>query len=78
MKKLAVLALIAALMVPLGASDFIMDYYAVRITVDDSRSMNIKENYTIEFPEPVHGFIRDIQYRFSDGTNADFELLWAS
>ncbi len=78
MRKLAVLALIAALMVPLCASDFIMDYYAVRITVDDSRSMNIKENYTIEFPEPVHGFIRDIQYRFSDGTNADFELLWAS
>ena len=78
MKKLAFIALVLLLSFQAYAENFVLDYYAVRINVDESRSMDIRENLTLEYTVPSHGFYRDIQYRFPGGAKADFNLLWTS
>ena len=60
-----------------AADGFVMDYYAVRIDVDSSRTMQVRENITLEYTSPAHGFIRDIQHRFGTAS-ADIDLLWTS
>ena len=78
MRRLVIAIVLALSMLPVSAGDLLLDYYAVRIEVDEARSMHIKENFSVEYNAPVHGFQRDIQYRFPDGTEADLELLWSS
>ena len=38
--------------------------YHVDISVDSARDMHIREEITLEYTTPSHGFLRDIQYRF--------------
>ena len=78
MRKLAVLALLLLFCFPLAAENFIIDSYSVRIDVDESRAMNIKEDLSLEYTSPSHGFYRDIQYRFPGGETADYSLIWTS
>ena len=79
MRRMGAFALLLLLSVlPAWSSSFVMDYYAVRIDVDRARGMVIRENFSMEYTEPSHGFYRDIQYRFPDGTKADVEMLGAS
>ena len=65
MRRMGAFALLLLLSVlPAWSSSFVMDYYAVRIDVDRARGMVIRENFSMEYTEPSHGFYRDIQYRF--------------
>ena len=60
-----------------AADSFVMDHYAVMIDVDSSRTLQVRENITLEYTSPAHGFIRDIQHRFGTAS-ADIDLLWTS
>ncbi len=78
MRKLFLIAFFLLLIIPLYAEAFILDYYSVIMNVDDERSMTIKEDFSLEYTVPSHGFYRDIQYRFRDGVTADVDILWTS
>ena len=73
----AVILFLLLLSLPLAASGFFVDYYMVRIDVDDARDMVIRENLSLEYTEPSHGFYRDIQHRFGN-LDAAVDVLWTS
>ncbi len=73
----AAILFLLLLSLPLAASGFLVDYYMVRIDVDDARDMVIRENLSLEYTEPSHGFYRDIQHRFGN-LDAAVDVLWTS
>ena len=62
----------------LNAENFIVEDYRVSIDVDAARDMRIREDIVLDYTVPSHGFYRDIQYRFDDGTVADVSVAGAS
>ena len=78
MKRTMVLALAIIAVLPLWAESFIVDDYSMTISIDSSRSMMIREDMALDYTVPSHGFFRDIQYAFRDGTRADVDGMRAS
>ena len=66
MRKIFLAALLFLFLLPVSAENFIVRDYSVYITADDSKSLVVNEDITLDFTVPSHGFLRDIKYRFGN------------
>ena len=66
MRKIFLAALLFLFLLPVSAENFIVRDYSVYITADDSKSLMVNEDITLDFTVPSHGFLRDIKYRFGN------------
>ena len=66
MRKIFLAALLFLFLLPVSAENFIVRDYSVYITADDSKSLVVNEDITLDFTVPSHGFLRDIEYRFGN------------
>lgn len=71
MKKFCIFFILLLIPCLLFAYSYYYDDYSVDITVSESGVFHIKEEIRVNYLEPLHGIIRDIQYVFDEANPFD-------